>query len=255
MKSIPTSVTSQASTRGQRLCAYGVHLYTASGVAFAFLAAAETCAAQPDPRWVFVWLTIAGLIDATDGPLARRCQVSIHTPHISGRTIDDIVDYLTYTFLPLLLVWRMQWLPSPAWLWVIPAMMASLFGFGNARAKEEGEGFFRGFPSYWNIVAFYIGVIYTYDGPYLPAVMMTVFTILTVLPVRFLYPNLAPKPWRGPLLAGAGVWLMLLLLCLPVYPRVPAWLLWLSFVYPLWYTVLSIFLDFKARQRRQAHLQ
>src|SRR5688500_17532622 len=116
-----------AVTFGQKLLAHMVHLYTASGVAFAFLAAAEICAPQPDPRWVFVWLAVAGLIDATDGPLARRWQVKSRTPQVAGRTIDDIVDYLTYTFLPLLLVWRLQWLPPPAGLWTVLAMVASLF--------------------------------------------------------------------------------------------------------------------------------
>jgi phosphatidylcholine synthase len=46
-------------------------------------------------------------------------------PKIEGRTIDDIVDFLTYTFVPLLLMWRMEWLPPPAEVWVIPALMAS----------------------------------------------------------------------------------------------------------------------------------
>ena len=32
-------------------------------------------------------------------------------PDIDGRTIDDIVDYLTFTFIPMLLVWRMGWVP------------------------------------------------------------------------------------------------------------------------------------------------
>jgi phosphatidylcholine synthase len=98
----------KTTTFGQRLRAYSVHVYTALGVVFAFLAAAETCAPHPDPRWVFVWLTIAVLIDATDGPLARRWHVKSWAPRINGRTIDDIVDYLTFTFVPLLLVWRLQ---------------------------------------------------------------------------------------------------------------------------------------------------
>ena len=51
-----------AGTFGQQLRAHGVHLYTASGVVFAFLAVAELCAPQPDPRWVFGWLAVAGLV-------------------------------------------------------------------------------------------------------------------------------------------------------------------------------------------------
>jgi phosphatidylcholine synthase len=246
----PSPATPIVGTFGQKLRAHVVHLYTASGVVFAFLSAAEICAPQPDPRWVFVWLAVAGLIDATDGPLARYWQVKSRAPQIAGRTIDDIVDYLTYTFLPLLLVWRLQWLPPPAGLWAVLAMVASLFGFANTGAKQEGDGFFLGFPSYWNIFAFYTGLWYPHSGPVMPAVVLVLLAVLTVVPVRFLYPNLAPRPWRWPLLVGALVWLGLLLAMLPYFPVVPPWLVWVSLIYPGWYTGLSIYLDLVTRLRR-----
>jgi phosphatidylcholine synthase len=238
-------------TLGQKLRAYSVHVYTALGVVFAFLAAAETCGSQPDPRWVFVWLIVAALIDATDGPLARRWHVKSHAPRINGRTIDDIVDYLTFTFIPLLLVWRLQWLPHPAGLWVAAAMVASLFGFANTHIKQTSEGFFLGFPSYWNVYAFYAGLLYTRYGPYVPAVVLGLLTVLTVLPVRFVYPNHISQPWRRLLAVTAVVWLGLLLTILPRYPAVPAWLVWTSLSYPGLYTGLSIYLDVVARTRQR----
>lgn len=239
-----------AGTHGQRLRAYGVHLYTALGVAFAFLAAAEICAPQPDPRWVFVWLIIAVLIDATDGPLARAWQVHRYAASIQGRTIDDIVDYLTFTFLPLLLVWRLQWLPWPAGAWAVAAMVASLFGFANTRAKQDEDGFFRGFPSYWNVFAFYAGLWVPSYGTWLPALVLGVCALGTVLPVRFLYPNRAPRRWRWLLnVSGAG-WLLLLLLLLPYYPLVPQWLIGVSLFYPVLYVGLSIALDLTLRKSR-----
>jgi phosphatidylcholine synthase len=237
-------------TFARQLRAYSVHVYTAAGVVFAFLAAVETCAPHPDPRWVFVWLIIAALIDATDGPLARRWHVKSWAPRINGRTIDDIVDYLTYTFIPLLLVWRLQWLPPPAGLWVTAAMIASLFGFAKTGSKQE-EGFFLGFPSYWNVYAFYAGVWFTHHGPYVPASVLGLLTVLTVLPVRFAYPNLLPQPWRGLLTGAAVVWLGMLLLLLPSYPAIPAWLGWLSLSYPGLYVGLSIYLDVVVRLRRR----
>ena len=232
----------------QRARAYFVHLFTASGVVFAFLAAAEVCAANPRPKWVFLWLAIQVLIDAADGPLARLWHVKTRAPRIDGRTIDDIVDYLTYTFVPLLLVWRMDWLPPHAGGWVVgAAMVASLFGFANTGAKDERGGFFLGFPSYWNIVALYAGVLFTAAGPWPVAVLIAVLTLLTVLPVRFVYPNLAPRPWRTPTLAGALVWLVLLAVILVKYDAPPRWAVWLSLVYPAYYVALSVMLDAKAR--------
>src|ERR671916_535213 len=158
-----------------------------------FAATIEVCSAAPDPRLVFLLLAAAVLVDATDGPLARRADVKRRLPFIDGRTIDDIVDYLTFTFVPLLLVWRMGWLPEPAIIWIAPALVASLFGFANTAAKDEAGGFFLGFPSYWNVVAFYAGFSYYLYGPWVNAAVLLLFSLMTVLPVRFLYPNLTPR--------------------------------------------------------------
>ncbi len=239
-----------ASAPARRLAAHAVHAYTASGVALAFAAAAELCSSAPDSRYVLACLFGAVLIDATDGPLARWVQVKIWAPQIDGRAIDDIVDYLTYTFIPLLLMWRMEWLPAPAALWIIPALIASLFGFANQGAKDESNGFFLGFPSYWNVVAFYAG---TWAGPvgvWVNAGLLLGLSILTVAPVRFLYPNLAPARWKLPLIAGGCAWLVMLVAMLFYYPYVPPWLLIVSLLYPAFYTSLSATLS--AAQRRAA---
>ena len=233
---------------GQRVRAYAVHLYTASGVALAFLAAAEMAAPAPDPRVVFLLFAAAVIVDASDGPLARRWEVKRWAANIDGRTIDDIVDYLTFTFLPLLLIWRMGWLPDPAALWVIPALLASLFGFANTGAKDEEGGFFLGFPSYWNVVALYVGIWYEMYGPWLNAAILLALAALTLVPIGFLYPNLAPHPWRTPVLVGAALWLALMIWMVYLFPLVPGWLMWLSLVYPVFYTVLS----FRLRAARRA---
>lgn len=223
-----------------RAAAWFVHLYTASGVVFALLATLEICAAQPNARLVFIWLTIAVLIDATDGPLARRLHVKTILPHISGRTIDDIVDYLTFTFIPMLLVARLEWVPQPVLLFVAPALIASLLGFANSGAKDEAGGFFLGFPSYWNIVAFYLGIAAANGLQLMNGVILLALAVLTVMPVGFIYPNLAPRRWKPIVLVGAFVWLVMLFAMLPRYPQPPMWLVTLSLVYPAFYTVLSL---------------
>jgi phosphatidylcholine synthase len=222
-----------------RVRAVALHLYTASGAVLAFLATAEISSAAPDPRLVFALLAAAVLVDATDGPLARRWEVKRWLPTIDGRTIDDIVDYLTYTFVPLLLVWRMGWLPEPEAVWIAPALLASLFGFANTGIKDESGGFFLGFPSYWNVVAFYAGFVHRLYGPEVNAAVIVLLSVATVLPIRFLYPNLTPRPWRAPVIGGALLWLGALLWMLPDYPRAPAWAAWLSLLYPAFYFWLS----------------
>jgi phosphatidylcholine synthase len=76
--------------------------------------------------------------------------------------------------------------------------------------------------------------------------MILALAVLTVLPVRFIYPNLAPAPWRAPLLLGALVWLAVMVAMLRGYPDVSGWLLTLSLLYPAAYTALSAHLS---RQR------
>ena len=238
------------STTRQQIQGYAVHVYTASGVAFAFLAAAELCQTAPNAKHVFLLLICAVFVDATDGPLARHWRVKRHAPKIDGRTIDDIVDYLTFTFIPLLLIWRMDWLPHPAAVWIVPALIASLLGFANTSAKDEGAGYFLGFPSYWNIVAFYAGIWHRFFGPWPNAAMLLALALLTVLPVRFIYPNLAPHPWRSTVIIGALAWLAVLLAMLRDYPNVSLWLALFSFTYPVFYTGLSVHLLRAAKTTR-----
>ena len=241
-----------ASKRAKAL-AYSVHVYTASGVFFAFLAARELLQATCDPRWVFVWLLATVFVDATDGPLARAWHVKSLAASIDGRTIDDILDYLTFAFLPLLLVYRMGWLP-PAVSWTVAVgLLASLLGFASVKAKEEDEGFFRGFPSYWNVYAFYAGLaaigLDQPLGQWVNAVVLWTLAILTVAPIRMIYPNLAPKPWKPVVLGGAAAWTIVMLLMLPRYPYNAAWLVGLSLLYPAFYFALSVALDVKSRRR------
>lgn len=239
-----------------RARAYGVHLLTASGVVAAFLAVAELVQEAPDERVVFVWLAAAVVIDAIDGPLARAWQVKRFAPDINGRTIDDIVDYLTFTFIPLLLVWRMGWVPFapsiPGIVWIAPALIASLLGFANVGAKDEAAGYFRGFPSYWNIAAFYAGLAFYgfgETGRWLNGAALLALAGLTVSSVRFLYPNLAPPGWKLPVMLGAVAWLAVLLAMLPVYREVPGWAVAVSLVYPVFYATLSIAIDPQRRRR------
>ncbi|MFW6031933.1 MAG: CDP-alcohol phosphatidyltransferase family protein [Phycisphaeraceae bacterium] len=242
----------------RRIRGHLVHVYTASGIFFAFLAAAELASAEPSAARFFAWLAVTVVIDATDGFLARAWRVKTTAPDIDGRTIDDLLDYLTFAFLPLLLVWRLGWVPGsgPGQLWgglvfVAPAMLASLIGFARTTAKEEDKGFFGGFPSYWNLAVFYAGLLLPWWGTAGNAALLLILAGLTVAPVRFVYPTLAPAPWRTVILVGTYLWGAGLVAMLPFYPdHVPGWGVWLSLSYPAFYVALSIHLDLRDRGAR-----
>src|SRR5207249_737286 len=110
-------------------------------------------------RWSFVLMLVATLIDATDGTLARRVRIKEVLPGFDGRKLDDLVDFLTYTTLPLLLIWRAQLLPAGQDAWLLCPLLASAYGFCQVAAKTA-DGYFLGFPSLWNVVAFYLYVLH-----------------------------------------------------------------------------------------------
>ena len=131
--------------------AWTVHAYTGSGALLAFLATLAVFAGRF--RAAFLWLFTAVVIDATDGWLARRVRVGDRLPHFSGPKLDDLIDYLTYVFVPALLLWRADLLPTHGSFGIIAAiLLSSAYGFAREDAKTS-DNFFTGFPSYWNVVA------------------------------------------------------------------------------------------------------
>src|SRR5947209_1140909 len=130
--------------------AWAVHFYTATGAVMAFLATREVFAG--DLRMAFVWLFTALVVDSSDGTLARLAHVHERLPHFSGEKVDDLVDYLTFVFVPALIVWRADLVPAGWGLAVVAAMLlSSAYGFASADA-ETADCFFTGFPSFWNVV-------------------------------------------------------------------------------------------------------
>ena len=113
-----------------------MHVLTASGAVLAFLATLAVFAG--DVRAAFLWLFAAVIVDAADGWLARLARVSERLPRVSGARLDDLVDYLTYVFVPMLIVWAARLLP-PAWAPAVIAvvLVASAVGFARDAAKTD----------------------------------------------------------------------------------------------------------------------
>jgi phosphatidylcholine synthase len=212
-----------------------VHLYTASGVVLALLAALAVI--ENDFRAAFLWLWLQVAVDATDGLLARRARVAERLPWFDGAALDQIVDYLTYVFVPALLVWRATLVPGA---WAIPVaslmLLASAYGFNRTDAKTS-DHFFTGWPSYWNVVTFYLLVL---EWPArVNAVVLVGFAILIFVPVRYVYPSRTPVLRVANNLLGA-IWGALMLVMLWQYPAVSRVVLWASLVYVVYYHGLSL---------------
>jgi len=170
-----------------QLCAWCVHLYTAMGLVVSGMIAYCLVSDQPNRfRDAFLLMALGIAIDATDGWFARRVRVKEVLPGFDGRRLDDLVDFLNYTFLPLLLIYQAGLLPASQSAWLLVPLVASAYGFCQASAKTE-DGFFLGFPSYWNLVAFYL---YALALPvWATLAVLIVFSVLTFVPIRYLYPS------------------------------------------------------------------
>ena len=236
-------------TRLRQALAWGVHLYTALGlVAAAAVAVLVVRGGAASFRWAFVWLTAATLVDATDGTLARAARVKEVLPGFDGRRLDDLVDFLTYTFLPLLLVWRAGLLPPGAEPVLLLPLVASAYGFCQTEAKTA-DGYFLGFPSYWNLVAFYL-----YAGQPLPGglslAVIVVLALLTFVPSRYLYPT-QPGRLNRLTLALCVPWVALLIAVLWALPdgALARPLLLVSLYFPAYYLIASWVVTMRAWRR------
>ena len=137
-----------------------MHLYTASGSVLGLLIVLAALEGEVETA---LWLGLATLfVDGTDGMLARRFRVKETIPWFDGALLDNIVDYLTYVFAPIVLLWTTGHLPDGVAGRVVAAvpLLASCYQFCRVDAKTS-DHFFLGFPSYWNVVAFYVIVLDT----------------------------------------------------------------------------------------------
>lgn len=230
-----------------RLRAFAVHLYTASGAVLALLI---VVAAVNGDVVRALWLGLAALIiDSTDGLLARRFKVSEFLPKFDGARLDDIVDYMTYVLAPVLLLWTSGYLPEGSTGVMIAALplLASSYQFCQVDAKTE-DHFFRGFPSYWNIVAFY-AIVFSLS-PAATGTILVVCSLLVFVPIRYVYPS-RTVAFRGLTVTLTALWLVCYAAILFQMPEPSPLLLSFSLLYLVYYLGLSFHLSGKMLKARR----
>ena len=190
-----------------RALAFSVHVLTACGVALALLAL--IAAARADWPAMFIALGLALVVDAIDGPLARRFEVARTLPRWSGATLDLIVDFVTYVFVPAYAIAASGLMPADL---AVPAgaaiTMSGALYFADTRMKTE-DNYFRGFPGVWNLVAFYLLLLR--PPPWVTLAIVALLVALSFAPVRFVHPFRVT--WLRPLtVALLVVWAILALI-------------------------------------------
>ena len=234
------SAASKASV-ARTLAAWGVHLYTGLGAPLGLLA----LEASGRHRFglAFIWMTIATIIDSTDGALARRVGVKQVLPSFDGAKLDDIVDYLNYVVVPLVLAFQANLVPhSWAGLAIASApLLASGYGFCQTEAKTA-DHFFTGFPSYWNIVVFYLYTLQT--AMWFNIFALLGFSVLVFVPIRYLYPSRGTAARTTTYVLGI-TWALLMFELLREFPHPSRWLAVVSLFFPAYYMIASVHLHLR----------
>jgi phosphatidylcholine synthase len=226
----------------RRAAAWGVHLLTASSAPAGLLAMRATV--QGDAATAFLWMAYTVAVDAIDGTLARAVRVKEVIPWVDGSRLDDVVDYFTYVLVPAFFMLQMDLLPAA---WAIPVLalvvIASGYGFSQTAAKTA-DHFFTGFPSYWNIVAFYL---YTLGwSPAVNAAWLVVFALGVFVPISYVYPS-RTTTLRALTVTLGSAWGVVLVYALLHLHSVPRRLVVASLAFPVYYFVLSLVLHVRRR--------
>lgn len=187
-----------------RLRAFAIHMFTATGAGLAFLALVLATGGH----WaaMFFTLGIALMVDAIDGPLARTFKVADVLPRWSGDTLDLVIDYITYVFVPAYAIAASGLLPDALALvsGVVICMTGALY-YADRHMKTE-DNYFRGFPGLWNLAAFYLYILQ--PAEWIAAAGVFVLAALSFIPVKFLHP-FRVKHWRPFNVALLVVWAVL----------------------------------------------
>ena len=182
---------------------YLVHLFTTSGVLLSFFALVASI--EQNLELVFFYLALALFIDGIDGSLARMVDVKRHTPHINGENLDNIIDYLNYVFVPVFVIYWLDFVPAD--LEIISAFIilaVSCYTFANSNIKTS-DFYFSGFPALWNIVILYFYILDT--DPFINFLTICFLAIFTFIPIKYLHP-FRVKKFRQLSLSILAVWMI-----------------------------------------------
>ncbi len=232
-------------SRRRRVAAWLVHLFTASG---AVLGLFTFFAIHHGEYITAFWLMGIGiLVDGVDGFLARWARTKEAAARIDGELLDNIIDYSTYVMAPAFLLIVSDLLPA-GWRYVAASLvvLASAYQFTQPNAKTA-DHFFKGFPSYWNIVVFYL--FFWQTAPRTNLLIVLLLVVLVFVPIKYVYPSrldyLTRRVWlQWVMLIATLLWGVATAALLWLYPGTNRFLVVLSIGYIIFYVLFSLYRTF-----------
>ncbi|MBR9920932.1 MAG: hypothetical protein GYB31_08830 [Bacteroidetes bacterium] len=220
-----------------KILAWGVHLFTATGLLAGFLAIIAI--RDHEWQWAAFWLIAALLIDGIDGTFARRFRVKEVLPHVDGKMIDYVIDFANYAIIPAFFLYEINLISSP---WneigaaIILLVSAMYYGLDGMVSEDK---YFIGFPVMWNMVVLYQVFVLDVPSPVHFALILF-FGILHFVPLKFAYPSQNHFA-KVPTLIVTGLFTANLLYAIIVYPNPPLWCSLLAIGTVLYYGGLAVY--------------
>lgn len=229
----------------KRTAGWCVHAFTASGAVLGLLALEAIH--KSDFIAAFWYMSAAIIVDAIDGTFARMVNIKKTVSEIDGALLDNIVDFLNYVVVPGFFILLSGMVPAGWNLFAAGViLMSSAYQFSQNDAKTR-DHFFKGFPSYWNIVIFYL---YFWQYSQLTnLVILLGLSLLVFVPVKYVYPtrmeylSKSALVRRGMLLATI-FWGAATLVLLWIYPAKNVTVLAISVSYIVLYFLISFYRTF-----------
>ena len=219
----------------RKILAWSVHAFTATGAVWGVMSILAIL--QHDWKMCFIWIAIAMVVDGVDGTLARLFHTQIYAKGVDGALMDNIIDYLNFVVVPVFLFIETHLLPPLVTLPTMAAiLMASAYQFSQVDAKTD-DHFFKGFPSYWNILALYMFLI-GWD-PWINFAIVALCLVLVFVPVKYIYPSRTNQN-RKLHMGLLYVWGIGGFIALMHYPDVPMWVIWASLTVVVFYLASSL---------------
>jgi phosphatidylcholine synthase len=229
---------------GNLVVAWLVHLYTASGICFGFLALKSL--SLFNYRVAMIWLLICLFVDSTDGILARSFKVKKALPWLNGKRMDTLVDFIAYALIPAYFIGQADLVPGKFTLHIVFfILLISLFYYGK-EGMTEGEKVFVGFPVLWNLIVLYLFFIFSFH-PWVNMILIMVFGVLHFVPIRIPYPSRGIKEQA----ISFAVMIFLLLDFLIIvwkYPETVDWARLIAIGGAMYFGILTIVYSFRSHK-------
>jgi len=234
-----------------KMLAFGVHLFTASGVLAAIMsmiAIADSITMGPCKlREAMIWLFIAFIIDGIDGTFARKFKTSEVLPNWDGKAIDYVIDFATYAIIPAFFMYYSGLFPPDLNLiatFIILIVSALYYGKDGMVSNDL---YFVGFPVVWNAVAFYLYFVTSWS-PVVNFTVIVIFSILHFIPIKYPYPSRA-NTVRTPTILLTLVFFIVNGMILYFFPKQVEWMSWVSMITLVSFGIVSLYVTFTMKKK------